>query len=264
MITIHNQKFGVEIEFFGIDKDTAIEIANGVIGGRIVQRKIIDSKGRVWRMKSDCTVNGEGNEFVTPPITFEDVPTLVAIVDKWVEAGAKTDSSCGGHIHVDGSNHNLQSLKNLIKYFAKYEDMFYTACGVLPNRVGWAAKISEYANGAMGQAVEKAQTMEEFKQIWVLGKFNGLNISSMWYTGTIEFRLFNGTVDSEQLVANIILALSISAKAINSKTVNSRKNQIVPDKFLFPKILGGLGMASKDPITGKAYKLFTKIMKQAS
>ena len=49
---------------------------------------------------------------------------------------------------------------------------------------------------------------------------------SVFYHGTIEWRLFNSTLHAGEVKANIILAMAISAQGINQKYTQFRKTPI--------------------------------------
>lgn len=53
-----------------------------------------------------------------------------------------------------------------------------------------------------------------------------MNLHSVFYHGTLEWRCFNSTLHAGEVKANIILALAISAQAINQKYTQFRKTPI--------------------------------------
>ena len=91
-------------------------------------RTMIDAQGRSWKIMRDSSIvemSRRGNasdeykvEFVTPPLRYEDIETLQQIVRELRKAGAVANYSCGIHIHIDGANHNAQSLRRLVKFFS--------------------------------------------------------------------------------------------------------------------------------------------------
>lgn len=281
--TIHNQKFGIEIEFGGILRNTAKRIVAEHFGTSYTSysENILDNQGRTWKVVKDGSVNsqgGESNELVSPPLKYEDMESLQELVRKLRRAGAKVDSSCGIHVHVDLQNYTAKSLKNLVKYYAKYEHMFYKACNVLPNRAGHFAKPLTSKHPQMIEKIGSAKSIQDIKELWYgydkqgLNKYDdsryaGLNLHNIWYkgwmSGTVEFRLFNSTLHAGEIRTYVILALAISAKALNAKSVNGRTNNIVGDEFLFPKILGGLGIFSTNEEMKNVYKHLTKNMRTA-
>lgn len=145
---LKNQKFGVEIEMTGITRAKAAQIVGEVLGNQpsspagncYYTRQIKDQAARVWKVMRDSSITPARNddtnaaideykvEFVTPPLNYEDIETLQSIVRKLRENGAKANSSCGIHIHVDGANHNPTSLKKLINFMIARQDLIYDAC----------------------------------------------------------------------------------------------------------------------------------------
>ena len=50
----------------------------------------------------------------TPQRSYEKMEKFQECVRRIRQAGGKVNDSCGMHVHVDASNHNRQSLKNLL------------------------------------------------------------------------------------------------------------------------------------------------------
>lgn len=280
MFTIHNQKFGFEIEFSGISKRKAVEVLKTALNGTLHLGEVKDERGRNWKIVYDGSVNringGDANELVSPPLMYEDMDLVQNVVRSLRRAGAKIDSSMGMHVHVDVQNHNAKTLKNLVKFYAKYENMFYKACEVLPNRSRhYAMKL----NSRHPNLVQKAGTindLEKLKKLWYGrnprsvtrydgSRYSGLNLHNIWYKGwykgTVEFRLYNSTLHAGKVRTYITLSLAISARALNARSISNRNNEVVPDEFLFPKVLAGMGISSSDEITKNVYKHLVKTMR---
>ena len=69
------------------------------------------------------------------------------------------------------------------------------------------------------------------------------NMHSVFYHGTIEWRLFNSTLHAGEAKANIILAMAISAQGINQKYTQFRKTPIGDNPaFTFRTFLLRLGL----------------------
>lgn len=281
--TIHNQKFGFELEFGGISRVKAIQVVAQTLGNSRFNsgNEIFDAKDRKWKIVNDSSVNDQGghaSELVSPPLMMDDMDLIQEVVRNLRNAGAKVDSSCGMHVHVDLANHNVKTLKNLVKYYAKYEDMFYNAAKVLPNRERSYTQKLKNKHPNLVSRIGEVKDLNDLKKLWYgesgnpfshydSSRYAGLNLHNIWYkgwySGTVEFRLFNSTLHAGEVRSYITLALAISAKALNAKSVNSRKNNIVEDVYLFPKILGGLGITYKDEITKNVYKHLTESMRTA-
>lgn len=279
--TIHNQKFGIEVEFGGLFKSRALRVLQEHFGRAYYGNTVRDDQGREWKIVTDGSVDdmgAEGLELVSPPLMYDDMESLQELVRKLRRAGAKVNKSCGVHVHVDLQNYAYKSLKNLVKYYAKYEHMFYKAANVLPNRAGHFAKQLTKKHPNLIEKINTVNSLDDLKVLWYgynrssfdkydNSRYAGLNLHNIWYKGwykgTVEFRLFNGTLHAGEIRTNVILALSISAKALNARSVNSRTNNIVGDEDLFPKILGGLGITSRDQTMKNVYKHLTKNMREA-
>ena len=66
---------------------------------------------------------------------------------------------------------------------------------------------------------------------------------SVFYHGTVEWRLFNSTLHAGEVKANIILAMAISAQGINQKYTQFRKPPIGDNPaFTFRTFLLRLGL----------------------
>ena len=65
----------------------------------------------------------------------------------------------------------------------------------------------------------------------------------MFYHGTVEFRLFNATLHAGEVKANIVLAMAISAQAINQQKTLAHKTPIGDNPaFTFRTFLLRLGL----------------------
>ena len=53
-------------------------------------------------------------EVVSPVCRWEDIPMVQEVVRAIREAGARTDSSCGIHVHVGFGEHTPASLRRLV------------------------------------------------------------------------------------------------------------------------------------------------------
>lgn len=141
---LKKQKFGVEIEMTGITRERAAEVVAKVLNSTSSEpdhtcyhtRKIKDSSRRIWKVMRDSSINpekkdGSANdeykvEFVTPPLRYEDIELLQNIVRELKQAGAIVNKSCGIHIHIDGANHNPQSLRRLVNFMTARQDLIWS------------------------------------------------------------------------------------------------------------------------------------------
>ena len=252
MITIQNQNFGVEIELTGITRKKAASIIAEYYNTSIEYSGTYyetytakDNKGRTWKTMSDGSivttrkVNGRqisagkdySCEVVTPILQYDDIEPLQEIIRKLVAAGAVANSSCGIHVHVDGANHNAESITRLANFFIGRQDLFYEALNIGSRENRWCHKISKELLKAMKNDSEK--TNHSMEAIWYsrandgyIGgishehynatRYHGLNCHAYFTKGTIEFRLFNGTTHAGKIKAYIQFCLAMSAWSINA------------------------------------------------
>ena len=169
-------------------------------------------------------------------------------------AGALVHSSCGMHVHVDASRHTPQSLKNALSIMYSKEDILFKALNVNENRVHrWCQKVREPMLEKI-RRMPTGMTMEQLKRAWYDGedgslehynwtRYYALNLHSVFYRGTLEWRCFESTLHAGEVRANITLALAISAQAINQKRTVMRKTEITENPaFTFRTFLLRLGL----------------------
>lgn len=246
---LKKQKFGVEIEFTGITRKKAAEVAGEILGsspsrptsGCYHTRTIKDNQNRQWKVMRDSSITPVRNdgthesldeyrvEFVTPPLNYEDIELLQNIVRKLRQNGAKANNSCGIHIHVDGANHNPESLKRLVTFMISRQDLIYEALEIGDRANRWCHKINENILAEMKKHNEL--TKDTVEKIWYSPandgyrgcidhehynptRYHGINLHSYFSKGTVEFRLFNSTLHAGKIKAYIQFCLAVSAWSI--------------------------------------------------
>ena len=249
---LKNQLFGVEVEMTGITREKAAKIVAEVLGTTpshpdsscYETRIIADQAARKWKVMRDSSIEPNRNdgthdgldeyrvEFVTPPLKYEDLELLQDIIRKLRENGAKSDKSCGIHIHVDGANHNPQSLRRLVNFMTSRQDLIYEALEIGNRADHWCHKL----NSALLIEMKKDKNLskEKAEQIWYSSandgycggvshehynktRYHGVNLHSYFSKGTVEFRLFNSTLHAGKIKAYVQFCLAISAWAITSQ-----------------------------------------------
>lgn len=234
------QQFGVEIEMVNIYREDAQKIVAGVLGTSRTGHEhsyddhyVIDQQGRKWKCESDASLSGgiHSCELVTPILKYEDIETLQNIVRALAKAGAKTDLSCGIHVHVDGANHTPKSVTRLVNLFTGRQDLIYEALQI-GCREQWCVPMNKELLDAMKPCTSKSS----IEHIWYSNKnkvrgdqfyqggidhshynitrYHGVNLHAWFTKGTVEFRLFNSTLHAGKVKAYIQFCLAMSAWAI--------------------------------------------------
>lgn len=274
-----NTKFGVEIEFTGITRKAAAESANAVIHGEVSYIgtcyntwSIKAEDGRVWKFMSDASINTQKKkdgvieratkyysvEMVTPILTYaEDIELLQNIIRELRKAGGFANSSCGIHIHLDGKNHTVQSIKNFISIIYARNDLFYSALKINENRRRYCMALDEKLVKEIRR--KKPTTMKALEDIWYGGyygardthyhnsRYHFLNLHSFFYgTHTVELRGFNSTLHAGEVRSYILLALALNNQALTQKCASTKKPQTENQKFAMRTYLNRIGFIGNE------------------
>ena len=239
---LKEQNYGVEIELVSITREKGSGIIANYFGTRswYAAREYgydawaaMDRKGRVWKCVRDGSLNDRdgGCEVVTPILQYDDMEDLQAIVRLLRENGARTDGSCGIHVHVDASKHTIDSLQRLMNFAIGRQDLFYEALAVTERRTAqYCRKMDKGLFKAIQQ--DSVRTKASLERLWYSRlnsgysgsidhghynstRYHGINLHAFFTKGTVEFRLFNGTTHAGKIKAYVQFCLAMSAWAIN-------------------------------------------------
>lgn len=272
---LKEQFYGTEIEMTGITRMNAAEAVAQMFGTDIEYRESYDSwavpdqQGKIWKFMRDVSIDpqrrGERGfvpaldqfrtEMVSPKLTYDEMGKLQEVVRCLRRNGGKVNPSCGMHVHVDASNHTARSLKNALTIMYSKEDILFKALKVQTGRE------EQYCQKVRPMVLEKIRrmpnsniSMEKLKRAWYEGgdgsrehynwtRYYALNLHAVFSKGTLEWRCFESTLHAGKVRANIILALAISAQAINQKCTHMKKTEISENPcFTFRTFLLRLGL----------------------
>ena len=274
-----NTRFGTEIEFTGITRNEAAKVVakqlNGTVshvGGGYDAYNITAPDRRVWKVMFDSSitpqkkVNGQiagatdlyKCELVTPILRYEqDINTLQEIVRQLRHRGAFVNARCGIHIHLDGSGHNLTTIKNFIHIIYARNDLFYKALNINPTRQHYCKKLDKSLVDKIKE--RKPETMSALEDIWYEGywgtrtmhyndsRYHFLNLHS-FFNGhhTVELRGFNSTMHAGELRSYIVLALALNHQALTQRKASPKQVQSENDKFAMRTYLNRIGFIGKE------------------
>ena len=282
MIGMKEQCFGVEIEMTGVTREEAAQALADYFrttpryyGHTYDSWTVQDPAGKKWKLMSDSSIHPECQgedgylrldkdskegkpykvEMVTPKLTYDELPRLQECMRRVKAIGAKVNGSCGLHVHVDASNHNRQSLKNLIGIMYSKEDILFKALQVNEARAArWCKKVREpMLKKARLLSADETQDLTLLEKVWYEGevkkaehynwtRYYALNLHSVFYRGTVEWRCFNSTLDPVQAAAYVHLCLAISAQAITQRSTVMQKTHSDNELFTFRVWLVRLGL----------------------
>jgi Putative amidoligase enzyme len=264
-------RFGIEIETVGVARGTLACAIQSVVGGWVSEDRgewsVAASGGRTWKVVADGSLSDWCNsgEIVSPVLGYEDIEVLQRVVRAVRAAGARTDSSTGIHIHVDGSRFDATSVTNLVRFVHKQERLLEHALGVSSER------LDDYCRSIDAHFIERLEarrpkTMGELSEAWYgdanarperhhRSRYHGINLNSLFFRGTIEFRYFNGTLHAGEVKAYVQLVLALAANALTSKAASSKRRDFAPAtaKYDFRVVMLRLGLIGEEFKTARLH-----------
>ena len=197
--------FGVEIELVCANSAARAAVRRGLNAApRGRSGSVLDHKGRIWKVCRDYSIHecGESCEIISPPLRVSDLGLLADVVRELRTVG-RVNGLCGVHVHVDGApfkreGHPLENLIDTIRWgepamfrFARTYPCRRTFCKRRPQKrgKGWSLK----------------------------DRYWGTNLRALVDHGTVEYRMFNGTLEPEEIEAFVLLALG-TVNLARSKT----------------------------------------------
>ena len=283
---LKEQRFGIEIEMTGITREAAAETAAEYFGTR--SRYIgtyydvyaaLDPEGRQWKFMSDGSIDAQKRvggkkisadreyqtEMVSPICRYEDIVSIQEIVRKLKERGAFVNKTCGIHVHIDASPFDARTLRNITNIMASKEDLIYKALQVSVSREhSYCQKVEQRFLEELNR--RRPKTLNGVERIWYGGdsrrdthyddsRYHCLNLHSVFQKGTVEFRLFNGTLHAGKIKAYIQFSLAIGAQALNQSCASRRKTQTTNEKYTFRTWLLRLGLNGEEFATARYHLL---------
>lgn len=283
---LKEQRFGIEIEMTGITRREAAEVAaeyfgteSSYAGTGYETYMALDRQGRQWKFMRDASINPEQKiggrrvsasdeyrtEMVSPICRYEDIVPIQEIIRELKKHGAITNEKCGIHVHVDASPFDARTLRNITNIMASKEDLIYKALKVSVARERrYCQKVEERFLEELNQ--KKPKSLDGVERIWYDGasrrhdhydgsRYHCLNLHSVFQKGTVEFRLFNGTLHAGKIKAYIQFCLAITAQALNQACASRRKTQATNEKYTFRTWLLRLGLIGDEFATARQHLL---------
>lgn len=247
-------------------------------GGSYRSYSVKDTEGRKWKVVYDSSITPQiGSrrisdidykvELVSPICRYDDIEDIQQIVRKLRKDGhAKVNDSCGIHIHVDASPHDARSLRNITNIMYSKEELIYKALQVQVARERrYCQKVEESFIQKLNKS--KPKDLNKLKSLWYNGdiyrsrshydnsRYHALNLHSVFQKGTIEFRLFNGTLHAGEIKSYIQFCLAISHQALTQSKASRRKTHSTNEKYTFRTWLLRLGLIGNEFKTARHHLL---------
>lgn len=202
-----NRKFGVEIEFKGLDRTDA-ERALRNAGINVHVEGYNHNTRSHWKIVSDGSVHG-GWELVSPPLSgnagIDEVRKAATVM---VEAGAFVDRQCGLHVHVDANDLSAATIVNMTERYARHEGEINKLVPSFRHACSWARSMNTVASTVRGYLNNNPTATACAISEQIDSRYYKLNLEAYLRHGTVEFRQHSGTVDGTKIANWIVFCVT--------------------------------------------------------
>ncbi len=149
----------------------------------------------------DCDCNDDmGREVTSPPLTWAEFDEVGEVIDALDDAGDVSDT-CGGHVHISAEGLSEQGLRLLAWTAFSWSEHILRAFPIISDRKRYCAPL-------VGEDILRKGEGDRIHG-YDGSRYRGINFCSLRTHGTVEFRLFNGTLDATTWRANVLFALGM-------------------------------------------------------
>ena len=187
-------KFGVEIEFIGGEPEK-IELLPGWV--MALDELQIDDSGEE-----------SGSELKPPPIRWEDREQIREMLARLRAAGASVNWSCGLHVHVGLEPWGQEAVPAFIEAALLYQDALRTLLGTSEDRLIYCPPV-------VPEMRERFRAEPAGESLCHKGRPQshrcGIYLAAWFDIGTVEIRYANGSLDYDEVMNTVELALRFVA-----------------------------------------------------
>ena len=271
--------FGMEFEMKYVQRSYVAELVRRFfeVSSRAVRHDnhydsywIVDKLGRRWRVMSDGSLSdgNKGCELVTPILTYSyDYKDLLDLIDFIKNNSlAITDSECGIHIHIGAEEFTTKQIVNIQKLWYCYEDLIFKALKVEESRYKYCKKSDELFIQKLKDIKDTwSLSREKLKDLWYEDcsdspdykynqtRYQSLNLHSLFTKRTIEFRLFNGTLERDLIHSYLQFILAFVRYAISLKRPRFTKIVKENEKYVMRSFLRNM------KLNGETFRVCRKV-----
>lgn len=251
------RKFGIEVE---MDLPVGLSIGDvlsalrteGLTSATSLHSYVGHSNSE-WVVKTDGSVPG-GFELVSPPLDFDDEhqrKQVTRAIQVLQNLRCRTTPSAGIHIHVESRGMEAEQIGSVARTFAHFEDVLFrlASSGWRTIRAGarqYARPMSDRQYASLARAKTEQQVMNAYygrgggvftSSHGHHSRYCALNLHSHFYRRTIEFRMFNTSLNPMRVQTYVAVCLAIVQDAKNGKKRSVQKRYK----------LGGMADGTTDP-----------------
>lgn len=183
--------------------------------------------GNYWKAEADGsirvhTVGHRACEFVSPILKGEaGIAHLIEFVEFLRDLGAQVNLTCGLHIHVSaataaGENDSAAYLERLVRLVAFNSKALYAQTGTTSREKGcYCAPLGQQTREAI-RRVKKSKRVADAAA--GPSRYHLLNLTNLPRTGTVEFRCFAATLNTNKVLLHLFSVLALCIIARTAKT----------------------------------------------
>lgn len=237
-----NRNFGVEIEAYNAHKD---DLEEELIDEKVDFKfeKYNHKTRSYWKVITDSSIVGNNAfEMVSPILNGEKGLKALGAVTRALQGSlAKTNKTCGLHVHFDVKDYSLENFKTLIKNFCLLEEQFDE---MMPEHrrknnnqycfsLCYELKIQELF-GRINQCGSYQEVID-----CIQSRYVKLNVESYLKYGTVEFRQHEGTIryiEIENWLAICARLVEFSKKNVLINDLNLILTDKLKEHAIFKKL----------------------------
>lgn len=184
---------------------------------RLVGLEIEAENGNRSQLKlDDCGIDDDGSlndgtEVKTPPRELADLELMIHNTTKSMRnANFEIETTCGLHVHLDASDFkdNYHKIASLFRTFFAIEDLIYASLPEARRTNTFCKPLArDYRFGDISHKIKPAM----IDKTWYQGdinkrehhhgsRYHGLNLHSIFYRGTVEFRYHSGSLNERKIL----------------------------------------------------------------
>jgi hypothetical protein len=185
-----------------------------------------DLANRGFGVQSDGSLSSDGIEIQVPASSGDDTPKLVKRACRSLEEnGFDISTRCGLHVHIEYPS-RMKTIKRLLLMIYACEPVFYavnprsrhennfcqplsrafSVCEIMHTE---AKDIDKLFYSKKHHHLSKSQVMALKRAKWDECRYFGLNLHSLFYQRTVEFRYHAGTMEPKKIISWVKLLKSI-------------------------------------------------------
>lgn len=206
------RRFGVEIEFNGVSR---ARVAAALNDANVILREGYGNSALAWTLKTDYSVNGQGLELVSPPLSGDEGLDQLRLVLRVLRSvGAKVDRSCGLHIHHEVRDLGAVGIARLVRLW--HENQTTIDWFVAPSRR--STEGHQYCNGWRDDLVSSLESAARRGDVDCRsGRYRTLNVCSYPSYGTVEVRQHGGTLEYNKIETWILFGQAMISAVANAR-----------------------------------------------